>query len=246
MKLYDNARTVSDENQILLDFQNRSQLCYQEYSHIAEIKYGEYPRSTLDLFPCKSDTTVVFIHGGYWQWCQKSDFAFIAEDVLKREVQCVLLEYDLAPRSHLQQINDQILQALDFIALQEWLTPNVILVGHSAGAHLAALHLQHPLVSRAVLISGIYDLAPIQVTHLNQALNLSPSDILNFSPAYFDEPSNKPYSILYGSQELDELRWQSQQYFQIRSAIDHSLVSLRECSGINHYTILDHFFKQLF
>lgn len=246
MRLYDNARTVPDENQILIDFQQRSQRCYQEFMHFSDLKYGEHPRSTLDLFPCKSDKTVIFIHGGYWQWCEKSDFAFIAEDVLKQNVQCVLLEYDLAPHSHLQQISDQIKQALDFIALQEWATSEAILVGHSAGAHLAALHLSHPLVSSAVLMSGIYDLAPIQTTHLNQALSLSHSEIQHLSPAYSDQAVRKPYSILYGSHELDELRWQSQNYFEHRVGIDHSLVSLRECKGINHYNILDYFFKQLF
>lgn len=246
IRLYDNARTVQDEPLLLADFQRRSQNCYERYPHQANLHYADHPRATLDLFPCASDTTLVFIHGGYWQWCQKSDFAFIAEYVLQQRCQCVLLEYDLAPNSSLTQIQAQMTQALDFIAQQEWITPRMILAGHSAGAHLAALQLQHPAVNGAVLLSGIYDLAPIQATYLNQALQLSAAEIQRFSPAYSAQPSSAPYLIAYGADELEELRWQSEQYFQQRKTIDANLVSTASYAGINHYSILDYFFKHQF
>ncbi|WP_144734633.1 alpha/beta hydrolase [Acinetobacter oleivorans] len=246
MRLYDNARTVANEHEILAEFQRTSLLSYQEFIHIADIQYGTHPRSTLDLFPLEqAKKTVIFIHGGYWQWCDKSDFAFIVPYVLAKGAQCVLLEYDLAPQSKISDIASQINQALDFIREQDWRTDEMVLVGHSAGAHLAALSLGHPFISEMVLLSGIYDLRPIQSTHLNHALNLSSEDILKYSPIYHSDRITIPCSIFCGELELEELKWQSQNYFDIKKEQDQDFVSFKLIPKINHYSILEHYFKSI-
>lgn len=244
MRQYDNATTVVNEGEILASFQYRSLLSYQAYHHIKDIKYGSQNRSTIDFFPLEhANKTVIFIHGGYWQWCDKSDFAFIAPYILAKGAQCILLEYDLAPQSHISQMVAQTQKALDFIAQQNWKTDEVLLVGHSAGAHLGALCLSHPLLSEAVLLSGIYDLAPIRETHLNHALNLSQDDILKYSPIYHKESMDIPCMVLCGELELSELRWQSLNYFEHKGGQDRELFSFETISGINHYSILEHYFK---
>jgi len=246
MRQYDNARTVANEHEILVEFQRKSLLCYRKFTHVADIQYGLNPRSTLDLFPLEqAKKTVIFIHGGYWQWCDKSDFAFIVPHVLAKGAQCVLLEYDLAPQSKISDIVSQVNQALDFIREQNWRTEEVVLVGHSAGAHLAALSLGHPLISEMVLLSGICDLEPIQRTHLNDALNLSNEDILKYSPIHYSDRITIPCSILCGELELEELKWQSQNYFESKKGQDQSLVSFKLIPHINHYTILEHYFRYI-
>ncbi|MDC4278544.1 alpha/beta hydrolase [Acinetobacter baumannii] len=247
MRRYDNATTVENEGEILAGFQYRSLLSYRAYYHIKDIKYGSKNRSTLDFFPLEHvNKTVIFIHGGYWQWCDKSDFAFIAPYILAKGAQCVLLEYDLAPQSHISQIVAQTQQALDFIAEQNWKTGEVVLVGHSAGAHLGALCLNHPLLSKATLLSGIYDLLPIQESHLNHALNLSQEDILKYSPIHQQEQINIPCTILCGGLELSELKWQSQNYFEYRLSQGDDMISFEIIPEINHYSILEHYFKFIF
>ena len=245
---YNNAKTVDNEDQILKDFQQRSLSCYQHYPCIRDLKYDTNSSSTracLDLFPVFTATkTVVFIHGGYWQWCDKSDFAFIAPYVIAQNMQCVLLEYDLAPTVSLTDIVLQVKQALDFIVQQDWMTEELILVGHSAGAHLAALLLDHPKVSRAALLSGIYDLAPIQQTSLNSALNLTPTEIQQLSPIHHNQALHKPYEIYCGQEELETLQWQSQHYFCTRHAINGDQVKLKLLPEINHYNILECYFKE--
>ncbi|QXA08711.1 alpha/beta hydrolase [Acinetobacter pittii] len=246
MRLYDNARTVANEHEILAGFQRTSLLSYQKFTHISDIKYGPNPRSTLDLFPLEqAKKTVIFIHGGYWQWCDKSDFAFIVPYILGKGAQCVLLEYDLAPQSKISDITSQVNQALDFIREQNWRTDEVILVGHSAGAHLAALSLGHPLISEMVLLSGIYDLEPIQSTHLNHALNLSSEDILKYSPVHQSKRITTSCSIFCGELELDELKWQSQNYFEMKKRQDQHFVCFKLIPEINHYSILKHYFNNV-
>lgn len=246
MKLYDNARTVADEASLLKEFQERSIRSYQTHVNIRDIHYAPSERSTLDLFPViDARKTVIFIHGGYWQWCKKSDFAFIADDVLAQNMQCVLLEYDLAPHRQIGEIVTQIQQALDFIAEQDWITNDVMVVGHSAGAHLTAMHLDHALVGEATLLSGIYDLTPIQDTHLNATLNLSKYEIDQYSPININEKYHKPYTIYCGENELDELKSQSQIYFQKRQKIDQDFVNFYTLHKINHYNILDEYFHNI-
>lgn len=241
---YDNASTVSNEDEILKSFRDKSISCYQQYSCQRDLSYGSTQRACLDLF--KSETakqTVVFIHGGYWQWCDKSDFAFIAPYVIAQQKQCVLLEYDLAPTVQLTDIVTQVRQAIDFIVQQDWMTEELILVGHSAGAHLAALLLDHPRVNRAILLSGIYDLTPIQYTPLNQTLQLTELEIQRLSPITQIHPYSIHYEVYCGADELETLRWQSIQYFKKRQSIDGMQVKIELIPKINHYTILEYYFK---
>ena len=94
----------------------------------------------------------------------------------------------------LLKLNKRSILSLNKIGKQD----KVVLVGHSAGAHLGALCLNHPLLSKATLLSGIYDLLPIQETYLNHALNLSQEDILKYSPIHQQEQINIPCTILCG------------------------------------------------
>ena len=119
------------------------------------------------------------------------------------------------------------------------------MVGHSAGAHLAASSLGHPFISEMVLLSGIYDLRPIQSTHLNHALNLSSEDILKYSPIHHSDRITIPCSILCGELELEELKWQSQNYFEIKKGQEPNFVSFKLIPEINHYSILEHYFKSI-
>lgn len=247
MQIYDNATTVADENQILIDFKTRSLACYKNYTCIRDIQYANHKRSSLDLFKLdQAKTTVIFIHGGYWQWCNKSDFAFIVPPILAKNCQCVLVEYDLAPSSNMQEIVSQINQAFDFIIQQPWITQDVIVIGHSAGAHLAALMQAHPLLSRSILLSGIYDLAPIQQTPLNQALNLSEQEINDYSPIEQSTLLNKACDIYCGDKELAALKWQSEHYYQQRLNIGEQNMHFELIPHANHYNILDLFLSDRF
>lgn len=238
---YDNAQTVDDEAAVLADFVQRSEPIYQTFEHQGDVVYGRRPRSTLDLFD-RPDAigTAIFIHGGYWQSCVKSDTAFIVPSILKQGYRCILLEYNLAPDSRLTDIVQQIGEALDFLQEQGWVGTQVVLIGHSAGAHLSACHMAHPLVGSAHLISGIYDLAPIRETHLNEALQLSDDEILRYSPVGELARTTVPCRIAYGARELPELKWQSRNFFERRQSVDsnHMLVC-QQLPACDHYSILD-------
>lgn len=244
MRLYDNSRTVADEAAILDDFQARSRQACAQHTH-QSIAYGSHPRHILDSFECGQEQAplVVFVHGGYWQWCDNTDFAFIAPPLLQAGMDVVLLEYPLTPEVTFAQVVASVGSALDALAKRpENHNREVVLCGHSAGGHLCALWQHHPLVSSVVAISGIYDLAPLQTTHLNDALRLTPADIASFSPIC-QNASDKPLAILYGGAELPELQWQSTHYAQ-HTLPNHPQASVHVLASCNHYDILDAVFAK--
>lgn len=238
---YDNAHTVDDEAAVLDDFVRRSGQVYRAFEHRRDIVYANRPRSTLDVFEQPGAIgTVVFIHGGYWQSCAKSDFAFLVPAILEHGYCCILLEYGLAPANRIADIVGQVGVALDFLQQQDWLAGPVALMGHSAGAHLAACHVSHAMVDTAHLVSGIYELAPIRETHLNAALRLGDEEIRRYSPANTPIRPGVPCRIAYGSEELPELQWQSRNLFeQWRPESNGGRLACQPLPGCNHYNILD-------
>lgn len=239
---YDNSQTVADEAAVLADFVERSALVYQRLAHRRDVFYGAGERSTLDVFDCPDAVAaVVFIHGGYWQRCRKSDFAFIVPSLLRQRCQCILLEYDLAPHRTVGQIVQQVGEALDFLRQQAWVRQPLTVIGHSAGAHLAACHLAHPAVGRAHLLSGLYELAPLCDTHLNAALLLSDADIEQCSPVRsIHVAPTVPCAVVVGEQELPELQWQSRLFVQHLQQLNPTApVTHQVLPGCNHFNILD-------
>ncbi len=132
---------------------------------------------------------LVFIHGGYWQALSGRDSCFLAPHAHAAGLAFAAVEYPLAPEASIADQVDACTKAVLHIRLcadELAIDPFALsLAGHSAGAHLA-LHvalrepgefgLTFPLVRNLILVSGVYDLAPLVSTSVNDALNLTPND----------------------------------------------------------------------
>ena len=70
---------VPDFENSLQKWETLSRLAEKKYQLIKDIPYGNENRECLDIFPSeKQDSkTLIFIHGGYWQRFDKSNFYFI-------------------------------------------------------------------------------------------------------------------------------------------------------------------------
>jgi hypothetical protein len=92
-----------------------------------------------------------------------------------------------------------------------------VLSGWSAGAYLVAMALDHPRVSAGLVISGVYDLAPIRDTGLNNALELADAEIAKMSPIHLPVV-HKRLDIAYGANELPALVFDSIRLHESRVA----------------------------
>jgi arylformamidase len=121
----------------------------------------------------------------------------------------------------------------------------IVVAGHSAGGHLAAMLLScdwrraglaGQAVRAAVSISGLFDLEPIARTpFLASDLQLGPASVRRLSPAGFPAPRGVLHAWV-GADESDEFRRQSR---LIRQAWGERAVPVcEEVAGANHFTVL--------
>lgn len=237
---YNNNAAVAD-SAALIAARNRAAIAYRESgAGRLDVPYGTKPRMRLDIFPAsdKEAPCLVFIHGGYWQRNAKDDFTHYVTGALKLGWSAAIPGYSLAPDAHLRDIVAEIGILLDWIATHgrdHGLNPRVILSGWSAGAQLAACWLDHPSVVAGVLLSGVYNLAPLRDTYLNTALQLDDDEIAAFSPLHRTAPK-VPTLIAYGSDELPALVRDSR---ALHHAWTDSGSSRLLALPANHFTILD-------
>jgi acetyl esterase/lipase len=206
-----------------------------------DIAYGEKEREKFDFFlgsdpaaPC-----LVFIHGGYWQMNRREDFANMAEGVAAHGWHVALPGYTLAPEASLHEIVSEILAALDFLSAHRaeyGMTGKIILAGWSAGAQLAAVAMAHTSVDAALLISGVYELAPLRDTYLNEKLQLTDQEIDYFSPLR-QKMVDKPAVIAYGTMELAALVEDAKMLHAAR-LVAKAVTMLLPIEGADHFTIL--------
>ena len=117
-----------------------------------EVAYGTGPRQRMDVYraldsagaPLKAPAPVViFVHGGSWQTGSKGAYAWVGKALAQQGFVAVLPNYGLMPATRFPAFVDDVARAVAHAKAHaaEWGgdTARVVLMRHSAGAHLAAL-----------------------------------------------------------------------------------------------------------
>lgn len=158
--------------------------------------YGQRDMECMDLYYKDQDygtPIIVFIHGGYWQQLTKNESAYCVGPLVERDCRVIILDYELCPNVPLKEIVNEIQTAIG--AILEYAhdsgAQNVVLIGHSAGAHLIMSALERDfntpklsLISAIFLISGLYDLRNLHKTNINKLniLGLTEEIEISLSP----------------------------------------------------------------
>jgi hypothetical protein len=117
----------------------------------------------------------------------------------------------------------------------------VILSGWSAGGHLTAVLLNHPVVTAGLAISGLFELGPLlEAKHINDNLDLQVKEIEELSPMRMQSSlsCSKPLSIAYGTKELPAFIENSRKFHEKRAG-SHLPGHLIPVIEANHFTVLD-------
>ena len=240
---YNNNAAVAN-SPALIERRNAESKAYRAANPAGlDIPYGAADRQRYDLYPAVTSAApcLVFIHGGYWQRNSREDFACYAAGLREHGWSVAMPSHTLAPDATLTEIVGEIGRALDWLAASGpthgVAAGPVILSGWSAGGHLTAMALAHPLVHAALAISGVYELGPIRDTNLNEKLVLSDSEIAALSPLRLPVVQ-KPMTICYGTREVPALIGDARDLHALRSAA-HTPGALVPVPGADHFTILD-------
>ena len=239
---YDNNAAVKNSAALIAERNQLSETLRASRKSFLDIPYGDRERTKIDLYPAadKAAPCLIFLHGGYWQRNSRDVFAMLVEGVSSHGWSVAIPGYSLAPEVSLTDIVKEISQSLD------WLTKNgeshgiagpVVLSGWSAGAHLVAMALDHPRVAAGLAISGVYDLAPIRDTGLNNALKLTDKEVETLSPLRLPVV-HKRLAIAYGAAELPALVFDSIKLHESRTAAN-APGDLFPIKGADHFSILE-------
>ena len=250
---YNNRLQVPDYLFYLQRWESLSKQTEKKYTVIKDIFYGELPREQLDIYPSSlpQSKTLIYIHGGYWQRLDKSDFQFIAEAFQPYNFTTVILTYPLAPAASIDQIVLSCRKAI------QWLYHNlsqynadsnqIYVAGHSAGGHLAAMlmttdwshfNLPDEIIKGYCAISGLFNLTPIRLSDINEVLKMDKEMALRNSPVQLKLLSQSPLLLAIGADESDEFKDQSRELYAGWKEKGISL-QLLEIPGLNHYSILE-------
>jgi arylformamidase len=243
---YDNRAMVPDFADHLAGWKSGSEAARARLPHRLDMPYGHHRRERIDFFPAGVDTPLhLFIHGGYWRAMDKADFAFPAPAFVESGIAYAALGYPLAPEASLAEIVDATLRALHWIlnrAADLAIDPRRIVVsGHSAGGHLAAMLRADPEIGPRlrgiVAISGLYDLEPIRLSYLNADLGLDSETAWAASPVHIPPPRGGTAILAVGGEESDEYHRQQAAYEETLNTAGIGTRSL-DLPGRNHFSIL--------
>ena len=217
-----------------------------------DVRYGAGPNMTADLFPAASGGAPiqVFIHGGYWRAMDKDVHSFPAEGFVAAGGAAVSLNYALAPAVTLDTIVEQCRTAL------EWVADNagglngdpgrIFVSGHSAGGHLTATMLctdwaargrPADLVKGGTPISGIFDLAPLMETSINDDVRLDAEAALRNSPIHNLPGTGAPLIAAVGAAETEAFVAQNRAFAEAWQARGFE-ATVMEIESLHHYNVV--------
>ncbi len=252
-----NARAgIPDHPQIFTRWQKESALVRRTHAGLLDLPFGTAAKERLDFYPAyrAGAPLLVFIHGGWWRSLDKSDFTFIVPGYRHAGFNVALTNYTLAPEASIEEITLQQVRALVWLYRNaerlEFDRERIIVAGHSAGGHLAAMmlaalwptvasDLPAKLVKGGVLMSGLYDLAPVcHADFVNVDLQLDAERALTLSPATMPQSHPAPFITSVGDLESDEFKRQTQLIGKVWASGFRGDIPLH---GVNHLTICDAF-----
>lgn len=202
---------------------------------------------SLLVAPQSAAPLLVFVHGGYWQALSALDSLYLAPGALAHGWSFAAIEYTIAPQGSVEQMVQECSTALAQLAGRASAS-ELVLAGHSAGAHLAAmvaLVASPPVpVARVALVSGVFDLRPLVHTSVNEPLGLSTERASALSPMLLSTGvtvglgAAPAVAVAVGDNETDAFKEQSRRY-AARLGSDGVLVSFIECAPRHHFDIVD-------
>lgn len=188
------------------------------YEVAAHIQYGSLERQTLDVYtPLQTDgpsPLVVYFYGGGWRKGDKDNFEFIASSLTQSGYVVVIADYRRFPDVVFPAFVEDGALAVDWAiknAADYGANPDkLFLMGHSAGAHTAALlsldrhylaryGIDTEAITGLVGLSGPYDFLPIESGYL---LDVFPEESRAATqPVNFVTASAPPALLVHGTDD---------------------------------------------
>jgi acetyl esterase/lipase len=217
------------------------------------IAYADGARRTLDVYRPKGAAdapVVVFFYGGSWQSGSKAIYRFVGAALARSGVVAVVPDYRIYPEVRYPSFLEDGAQAVRWAkdnAARFGGDPNrLFLMGHSAGAHIAAMLSLDPRWLRAVKlapdsdiagligISGPYDFLPLHDGTLEIIFG---GDDPATQPIFYVSPGAPP-SLLLTGQHDGTVEPSNSERLAARLRSEGNVVTLRAYRWVGHLAII--------
>jgi acetyl esterase/lipase len=190
---------------------------FGSFRRTADLSYGEDARQRLDVYAPKHPDhrpVIIFFYGGTWSTGKKSEYAFVGAALAERGYVTVIPDYRLYPEVRFPGFVEDGARAVAWVqqhARDFGGDPDrLVIMGHSAGAHIAALLALNPSylaaagvrphsVAGFIGLSGPYALVPDTDTlHAIFGAPYTPND---WQPVHFANRTSPPTLLLHGADD---------------------------------------------
>jgi acetyl esterase/lipase len=245
----------------LFDVANGADVVNGGYARETDLAYGAHPRQRLDVYrpeaaanPGAPATLVVFLHGGRWSSGSKDLYRFVGAGLAERGIPVVVPNYRLYPEVRMPEA------MADVAAAVAWAQANaarygstadrVVVMGHSAGAHLAALlatdgrwlvRAGGAPVRALVGLAGPYDFLPIVDADLVDYFG-PPVRFADSQPVNFVSTDSAPAFLAHGRDD-SRVRLRNTESFAARLRNAGVPVELHLPAEDGHVAILARFVR---
>ena len=194
-------------------------------------RYGPSEPEKLDIYGAGKNA-FVFVHGGAWKRQSSREQAFPAEAIIAAGAAYVALNFANLPSVTLPEMAAQVCRGIEWVHAN--LSKDVVLCGHSSGAHLSGCALTRiPYIRKALLVSGVYDLLPVRLSARNEYVRLDERLEDQYSPIRHVERIRCPVTVAWSEKENAEFLRQSKEF---ASALKSDSV---EGKGLNHFEMIE-------
>jgi arylformamidase len=219
------------------------------------VAYGPSEYEQLDIFRCPAANAPVnvFVHGGAWRRNKAADYALQAEPLLAAGAHAVIIDFINVEQAKgdLMPMYEQVRRAL------AWTWRNAESFGgdrerfyisaHSSGSHLAACvltdgwheeNLPKNFCKGALLLSGMYDLAPVRLSKRSSYVAFTDAVVEKLSSQRHLDGLHTPLGLAYGTCETPEFQRQTRDFFAAVTALGKP-AELIVGEAYNHFELLE-------
>jgi arylformamidase len=251
---YNNRANVPEHPELLAEWAAKSAAWDADAKTMRTLVYGDSDAEMLDLYLADAENAPVhmYIHGGYWQANDRKSSSFVARPLVAAGAHVAVIDYGLCPDVTIDEIGRQCRAALAFLygcVKSFGGNPDRINVsGHSCGGQLVGMamatdwsqfgaDLPNDLVKGGVSVSGVFDLEPLLNTTINIKVGMDAEIARRNSPLFMAPACDAPLALLWGGDETDAFRQQSEAMAAAWGAKGVKTVA-EAISGANHFTVL--------